>query len=55
MTPEKIKSIAGIDDIIIEEATELTVDDYSQLQLRLRSSKPNNQVILMYNHVSKAN
>ena len=55
MTPEKIKSIAGIDDIIIEEATELTVDDYSQLQLRLRSNKPNNQVILMYNPVSKAN
>jgi len=53
--PEKIKSIAGIDDIIIEEATELTVDDYSQLQLRLRSNKPNNQVILMYNPVSKAN
>ena len=44
-----------IDDIIIEEATELTVDDYSQLQLRLRSNKPNNQVILMYNPVSKAN
>ena len=44
-----------IHDIIIEEATELTVDDYSQLQLRLRSSKPNNQVILMYNPVSKAN
>ena len=53
--PEKIKSIAGIDDIIIEEATELTVDDYSQLQLRLRSNRPNNQVILMYNPVSKAN
>ena len=29
--PERIKSIAHIDDIIIEEATELTLDDFSQL------------------------
>lgn len=53
--PEKIKSISGIDDIIIEEATELTLDDFSQLNLRLRSRKPHNQLLLMYNPVSKAN
>ncbi|MEH7464566.1 PBSX family phage terminase large subunit [Bacillus thuringiensis] len=53
--PEKIKSISGIDDILIEEATELTLDDFSQLSLRLRSRKPNNQIVLMYNPVSKAN
>lgn len=53
--PEKIKSISGIDDIIIEEATELTLDDFSQLNLRLRSRKPYNQLLLMYNPVSKAN
>ena len=53
--PEKIKSISGIDDIVREEATELTLDDFSQLNLRLRSRKPYNQILLMYNPVSKAN
>lgn len=53
--PEKIKSIAGIDDIVIEEATELTLDDYTQLNLRLRSANPYNQIHLMFNPVSKAN
>jgi phage terminase large subunit len=37
---EKIKSIAGITDIIIEEATELTEDEFSQLDLRLRAKVP---------------
>ena len=41
---EKIKSISGIDDIIIEEATELTLDDFTQLNLRLRSDKDNLQI-----------
>lgn len=36
---EKLKSIAGITDIICEEATELTLDDYTQLDLRLRSNE----------------
>lgn len=54
--PEKIKSIASIDDIIIEEATELSsLDEFSQLNLRLRSSAPNQQIHLMYNPVSKSN
>lgn len=53
--PEKIKSIAGIDDIVIEEATELTLDDFSQLNLRLRSNNGYNQIHLMFNPVSKAN
>ena len=52
---EKIKSIANIDDIIIEEATELTLEDFSQLNLRLRSRNPYNQIHLMYNPVSKSN
>jgi hypothetical protein len=34
--PEKLKSITGITDIVIEEATELTEDDFSQLDLRAR-------------------
>lgn len=53
--PEKIKSIAGITDIIIEEATELSQKDYEQLQLRLRSRKKYNQIVLMYNPISKSN
>lgn len=36
---EKIKSISGIDDIVIEEATELLQEDFEQLNLHLRSKK----------------
>lgn len=53
--PEKIKSISGLDDIIIEEATELSLQDYSQLCLRLRSLTCYNQMVLMYNPTSKNN
>jgi phage terminase large subunit len=53
--PEKIKSIDNISDIFIEEATELTPTDFDQLSLRLRSSKPYNQIHLAFNPVSKAN
>lgn len=52
---EKIKSIAGIDDIVIEEATELLQEDFEQLNLRLRSKKKNQQIHLMFNPVSKQN
>jgi phage terminase large subunit len=52
---EKIKSISGIDDIIIEEATELIQDDFEQLNLRLRSKKKYQQIHLMFNPVSKQN
>lgn len=53
--PEKLKSISGIDDIMIEEATEITLDDFTQLNLRLRSKAPNQQITLCFNPVSKAN
>lgn len=53
--PEKIKSITGIDDIVIEEATDLSIEDFTQLDLRLRSKAENQQIHLMYNPVSKAN
>ena len=52
---EKIKSIANIDDIIIEECTEITLDDFTQLNLRLRSKNPHNQIHCMFNPVSKSN
>jgi len=52
---EKIKSIANIDDIVIEECTEISLDDFTQLNLRLRSKNPYNQIHLMFNPISKAN
>ena len=52
---EKIKSITDITDIVIEEATELTEDDFTQLDLRLRAREPNLQIYLMFNPVSKVN
>lgn len=53
--PEKIKSIANIDDIVVEECTEITQDKFDQLDLRLRSRKPHNQIHVMFNPVSKSN
>lgn len=53
--PEKIKSIEGITDIVIEEASELTEDDFDQLNLRLRAQIGMLQIHLMFNPVSKSN
>lgn len=54
--PEKIKSITGIDDIIIEEVTELaSADELAQLNTRLRSKAENQQIHVMFNPVSKNN
>lgn len=53
--PEKIKSIANIDDIVIEECTEIDEFDFDQLGLRLRSKNPYNQIHCMFNPVSKSN
>ncbi|MCW6680871.1 PBSX family phage terminase large subunit [Aerococcaceae bacterium NML130460] len=54
--PEKIKSVKGISDIVMEEASEFTLDDYTQLTLRLRDRKhKDKQIYLMFNPVSKAN
>ena len=52
---EKLKSIAGITDIVIEEATEITEDDFSQLDLRLRARTDNLQITLMFNPTSRSN
>lgn len=53
---EKIKSIKGISDVVMEEASEFTLDDYTQLTLRLREkSHKQKQIYLMFNPVSKAN
>lgn len=52
---EKIKSIAGITDIWVEEASEITLDEFQALDLRLRAKRPNLQFFLTFNPVSKAN
>lgn len=52
---ERIKSITNISDIWIEEATEITLDDFSQLDLRCRSNVDNLQIFLSFNPISKAN
>ncbi|QYU58201.1 PBSX family phage terminase large subunit [Weissella confusa] len=54
--PEKIKSIKGISDVVMEEATEFTLDDFTQLNLRLREKKHDQkQIFIMFNPVSKVN
>lgn len=54
--PEKIKSIKGVSDVVMEEASEFTLDDYTQLTLRLRDKKYKyKQIYLMFNPVSKVN
>lgn len=53
--PEKLKSIAGITDAWMEEATEFTQDDFNQVDLRIRERVAQSQLILSFNPVSKAN
>lgn len=53
---EKIKSIKGISDVVMEEATDFMLEDYTQLTLRLREKKhKQRQIFLMFNPVSKLN
>ena len=52
---EKIKSITDITDIFCEEATELSEDEYTQLDLRLRAMVDGLQLIVAFNPVSKVN
>lgn len=53
---EKVKSIPGITDIIVEEASEITFDKFSQLKMRMRGNgQLKNQMVLMTNPISKVN
>lgn len=52
---ERIKSIVGITDIWIEEATELIEEDFDQLDLRLRARASNLQMFVSFNPISKVN
>lgn len=54
--PEKIKSITNITGMWIEEATELTANDFNQLNLRLRGqTRDYKQIILTFNPISAHN
>ena len=54
--PEKIKSIKAVSDVVMEEATDFTLEDYTQLTLRLREPiHKQRQIFLMFNPVSKLN
>lgn len=53
---ERIKSIPNISDVIVEEASEINFEDFSQLKQRLRGKgKLRNQIVLQSNPISKAN
>lgn len=50
---EKLKSIVGITDVWVEEASEITEDDFTQLDLRLRGQTDlPKQITLSFNPVS---
>ena len=52
--PEKLKSIEGITSVWIEEPTELTVNDFLQVDLRLRGDTPSyKQIVLSFNPISR--
>jgi len=54
--PENIKSIPGIKNIWVEEATSLKRNDFQQLNLRLRGeSKYYKQIICTFNPIDKSN
>ena len=48
--PEKIKSIKAISDVVMEEASEFTVDDFTQLTLRLRDKGHKQKQIYLILH-----
>jgi len=54
--PEKLKSIEGITSIWIEEATELNLEDFEEIDRRLRGKNVNyKQIMLTYNPILNTN
>ena len=54
--PEKLKSIERITSIWVEEATELSLDDFFEIDRRLRgNTKYYKQIILSFNPILKSN
>lgn len=53
--PEKVKSVAGITGLWVEEATELAEADWNQLRLRVRGHIPSyKQLILTFNPIDES-
>lgn len=52
---ERLKSITGLTDVWIEEATEISLDEFTQIKLRIRAKTPNNQIFLSYNPIDRNN
>ena len=52
---EKMLSIAGITDFMLEECTELNEELVDQIDLRLRAKEPNLQIFMCFNPVSTYN
>ena len=48
---EKLKSIQGVTDIWIEEASEITESDFNQLDIRLRGGDIYKQIVLTFNPI----
>ncbi len=54
--PEKLKSLEGITSVWIEEASELGLNDFNEIDRRLRGKSENyKQIILSYNPISVLN
>ncbi|GAH51722.1 unnamed protein product, partial [marine sediment metagenome] len=54
--PEKLKSLEGITSVWIEEASELALKDFNEIDRRLRGKSKNyKQIILSYNPISVLN
>ena len=54
MDVEKLKSVAGINRVWVEEASEITEQDFNQLDLRLRGkNKLGYQMTLTFNPISE--
>lgn len=53
--PEKIKSISGVTSVWVEEASELTREDFQQLNLRIRGKNLRNyvQYLITFNPISE--
>ena len=52
--PEKLKSIHGITSVWMEEATEFTLDDFRQIDLRLRGkTNQYKQILMTFNPVNE--
>lgn len=54
--PEKLKSIVGVTSVWLEEATEMNVKDFTQVDLRLRGITPSyKQILISFNPISETN